>query len=81
MDLLKLHDKHPPRCTNAAQYSLWRNSFSFTTVAGFCTDCLPWYQKEMCQQCRCDHPEILFYVDDDGMVFGSETPRADQAAV
>lgn len=80
-NLMALHDKCFPRCITYAQWKLWRNTFPRAGVAGVCEDCTPDYQNEMCMLGKCDHPEILFYVDDDGMIFGSLTPRVSENAI
>lgn len=68
---LKIHDRITPRCTTKAQYNLWRDMPPPTHINGFCEDCTPEYQKEMCDCGRCDHPEVLFYLDKEGMIYGA----------
>lgn len=80
-NLMLLHDKGFPRCITYAQWKIWRETPSRAGVAGVCEDCTPEYQNEQCLIGKCDHPEILFYVDSDGRLFGSLTPRANEVAV
>lgn len=68
---LKLHDKILPRCTSKAKYDSWRICKPAAGVAGFCEDCTPEFQKEKAAIGMCDHPEVLFYLDDDGLIYGS----------
>lgn len=79
MPTLKDHDRRFPRCTTWDGYKEWREQGAGaaavnSTDPGFCTDCLPWYQKAMCDKGLCDHPEVLFYRSEDGSVFGCEEP-------
>lgn len=72
VNLLAQHDKLPPRCTTWAQYDLWRSLRPAAGFGGFCEDCTPEYQAEMCKVGKCDHPEILFYFDKDGLIYGTQ---------
>lgn len=76
MPTLQDHDKCFPRCTTWDHYKAWRESLPAVNASdpGYCTDCLPWYQKAMCARGLCDHPEVLFYRAEDGSVFGSDEP-------
>ena len=71
-NLLEQHDKLPPRCTSWKQYDSWRELRPAAGLDGFCEDCTPEYQAEMCKVGRCDHPEILFYKDADGFIYGTQ---------
>lgn len=79
-NLMLLHDKYFPRCITYAQWKRWRETPPRAGVAGLCEDCTPEYQNEQCMLGKCDHPEILFYVDSEGMIFGSLTPRVSEKA-
>lgn len=80
-NLMALHDKCFPRCITHEQWKLWRATRPSAGVAGLCEDCTPEYQNKMCLTGKCDHPEILFYVDKDGLLFGSLTPRIAEVAL
>ena len=87
-NLLTLHDEEHPSCTTAEGYKWWRSGRLVSVInfvpknvialpplagtAGFCEDCTPEYQQEMAQAGRCDHPEILFYHDDEGLLQGTQ---------
>lgn len=68
---LKLHDKQVPRCASQSQYDSWRDLRPAAGVAGFCEDCTPEFQKEKSAKGMCDHPEVLFYLDENGLIYGS----------
>ena len=36
----------------------------------YCEDCLPEFQREMIRKNQCQHPEVIFRVDEDGFVSG-----------
>jgi hypothetical protein len=63
-----------PSCTTRAQYELWRAAATKANTGvmhdGFCTDCTQKYKYAMMQEGRCEHPEIKFREDDDGMIEG-----------
>lgn len=78
---LELHDKHTPRCTTKSQYDFWRSGAFGNSVNGFCSDCTPEFQKEKAAKGLCDHPEVLFYLDNDGLIEGSFDIRHNQYAI
>jgi hypothetical protein len=60
-----------PRCTNKKEYKVWKRAASKAYAAyGFCTDCTPEYKEKMLAEGRCEHPGIVFAIDEDGDVFG-----------
>ena len=69
---LEAHDKCPPTCTTKKQYKFWREmDSSHIGHSGFCTDCTPeWQHKCLINDC-CDHPEVTFFMDDEGLVEGT----------
>jgi len=61
-----------PACTDPYAYKLWREVANRVIPHyGFCTDCTPEYQAKMIREHRCEHPETLFEVDEDGFVQGT----------
>lgn len=36
----------------------------------YCEDCLPEFQRDMIKKNRCQYPEVVFRVDEDGFVAG-----------
>ena len=68
---LASHDKQPPSCTNRAQYKLWREIVPHVGRSGFCTDCTPEFQHQSLVNDCCDHPECVFFLDEDGEIEGS----------
>lgn len=82
VNMLKIHDKITPRCTNKKQYDLWREIHpSALSSRGFCDDCTPKFKREKCSQGLCDHPEVIFYKDKDGMIFGSHIAMKNKVAI
>jgi hypothetical protein len=63
-----------PSCIDQAPYALWlKASKRYKTgqlMSGFCTDCLPAFQKAKIAEGRCDHPDVKFYTDEDGFIDG-----------
>lgn len=69
--------KPVPRCATEKQYRLWREEarrLKPAPDAKFCEDCTPSYQREMLIKGRCENPEIRFFVDIEGWVYGSFAP-------
>ena len=57
-----------PLCfATAKDFERWRSSYNPTCVS-HCRDCTPAYQLRMKKQRRCEHPETMFTVEDDGIV-------------
>lgn len=80
-NLMAMHEKRLPRCIKYHAWKLWHSTLPRANKAGLCEDCTPEYQNEMCKSGKCDHPEILFYVDEDGMLYGSQVPRNNENAI
>lgn len=58
-----------PLCfSSLEQYERWRKSFQ--CPRSHCHDCLPAYQLRMKKQRRCEHPETMFTLDEEGGVVG-----------
>lgn len=70
LNLLSIHDKKCPSCTNHGDYRAWRNMGPKAGTAGFCEDCTPKFKFEMMYIGKCDHPEIKFTRDRDGLLTG-----------
>ena len=68
------HDITIPTCTTAKQYKAWRALSprkDGAGKAGFCTDCTPQYQHDCLVGDCCDHPEVVFAYDEDGLLAGT----------
>jgi hypothetical protein len=51
-----------------ADFERWRESRP--RCESHCKDCLPAYQLRMKKLQRCEHPEVMFTLDDEGGVVG-----------
>ena len=80
-DLMAHQENFLPSCISYPQWKLWHSIRPRSGKAGLCEDCTPEHQNERCLDGRCDHPEILFYVDEDGMIYGSQIPRNNEHAI
>lgn len=61
------------RCLTQQQYLSWLQMAKRVRTRirnDYCEDCLPEYQGEMIRNNRCQHPEVVFQVDEDGFVTG-----------
>lgn len=57
-----------PACfPSLLDFERWAKSFG-AKDCGFCHDCLPSYQLRMKKLRRCEHPEIMFSIGEDGVV-------------
>lgn len=69
-----------PRCwpiESLADYKLWREASyvaSPNPKSSICEDCTPEYQARMLELKKCENPEIIFDVDEDGFIYG-KLPR------
>jgi len=60
-----------PMCFTPMQYKAWRALARFSHASdGPCTDCTPGFQARMKQAGKCEHPEIEFDEDEDGVIVG-----------
>jgi len=59
-------------CCDGDTFEAWRElaKLSAPPRAGFCTDCLPEFQRMNIDRGTCAHPEVCFRVDADGFVEG-----------
>ena len=54
-------------------YKLWRESALVSPPhpkSSICEDCTPEYQQQMIEQKKCENPEILFEIDNEGFLAG-----------
>lgn len=54
-------------------YDLWRESALAAPPhpkSSICEDCTPEYQAKMIEQKKCENPEIIFEIDNDGFLAG-----------
>ena len=70
LNLLKQHDVKCPSCTTPEDYKAWRKLPPQAGQAGFCEDCTPKFKLKMIDQGKCDHPDIRFTRDVDGILTG-----------
>lgn len=65
-----------PKCATKKQIQIWSlDRGALDGVAGFCEDCLPDYQKDMIWEGKCDNPDVIFDIDEDGFVYGKYPTR------
>jgi hypothetical protein len=66
------HNSYPLCFESKKQYQHWGKLVrgSVRAMYGPCTDCTPEYQERMKQQMRCEHPEVKFDFDEDGLIAG-----------
>lgn len=60
-----------PLCFHSpADFKRWKDSrvAAVSRTDCVCVDCLPAYQLRMKKLKRCEHPEVMFTVDDGGVV-------------
>lgn len=72
--------KSYPLCfASEEQWKFWNNQARYSRAgpSGYCSDCTPEYQSEMLRARRCEHPNVLFGVDNEGFLCGSR-PEADE---
>lgn len=64
-------DTFPLCFASAADFELWR-AVPYRQLRGcsVCTDCLPQYQLRMKKLGRCEHPETMFTLTEDGEIIG-----------
>ncbi len=60
-------------CLTQQQYLSWQQMAKRVGTRNrndYCEDCLPEYQCEMIRKNRCQHPEVVFQMDEDGFMAG-----------
>ena len=63
-----------PACFEPLQWQQWVAAARHTggvSAGGYCTDCTPEYKARMQAAGRCEHPEIIFAVDEHGFIQGT----------
>lgn len=61
------------KCLTQQQYLSWQQMAKRVRTRNrndYCEDCLPEYQHEMIKKNKCQYPEVVFRVDEDGFVIG-----------
>lgn len=61
------------KCITQKQYLSWQQMAKRVRTRNrddYCEDCLPEFQCEMINKNQCQHPEVVFRVDEDGFVTG-----------
>lgn len=59
-----------PLCFRSlSDYERWRKSFGAS--CSHCRDCLPGFQLRMKKVQRCEHPEVMFTMDEESGVVGA----------
>lgn len=59
-----------PNCfPSLLDFERWKNSLG--AECGHCHDCMPTYQLRMKKLRRCEHPEIMFTIDEDRGIVGA----------
>jgi len=61
------------KCLTQQQYLSWQQMAKRVRTRNrndYCEDCLPEYQLEMIKKNQCQHPEVVFRVDEDGLMAG-----------
>lgn len=67
-DLIKVHVKRKPNCTDQEKFDLWvhaANQYPPSHKVWFCTDCNNTFQLQMKREGKCDHPYIKFKISED----------------
>ena len=62
--------RYLPKCVSPNDYRAWEKLQPKAGKAGFCEDCTPEFQNKMIALGLCDHPEIKFCRDENGMLTG-----------
>lgn len=61
------------KCLTQQQYVSWQQMAKRVGTRSkndYCEDCLPEFQREMIRRNCCQHPEVVFRVDEDGFISG-----------
>lgn len=61
------------KCLTQQQFASWQQMAKRVHTRNrndYCEDCLPEFQREMIRKNQCQHPEVVFRVDEDGFVSG-----------
>ncbi|NBW12325.1 MAG: hypothetical protein EBR82_30270 [Caulobacteraceae bacterium] len=65
-----------PKCwpiEEIKNFNLWKDAARISMVnqkSSVCEDCTPEYQARMIDEGKCENPEVVFDVDEDGFIFG-----------
>lgn len=61
-----------PACFSPRIFKLWEQANTSipkgTRCESHCRDCMPSYQLRMKRAGRCEHPEVMFAFEEDGIV-------------
>ncbi len=61
------------KCFTVQQYQAWQQMAKRVQTRNrndYCEDCLPEFQRAMKENNKCQHPEVIFRMDEDGFMAG-----------
>lgn len=65
-----------PKCwpvDKVKDFVLWKDAARTSAInqkSSVCEDCTPEYKERMLNEGKCENPEIVFAIDEDGFIFG-----------